>query len=252
MLGDHPSVLGGERGGDRHGTGEDLVLGGGLVGDAGGQGLGGGEALPGQRGLVQRPLGQAAGQRGVHGHGEGQAEVDLVDAPVAPVLAHHDPVVGDGEHGAAGEGVTVDGGDGGRRQRQHPSEQGVHLGDEARRPGALAHHPLEVQAVGEEPIRPGGDHRQRTVALGQVVVGLEQRPDRPPVEAVLAVVHPHDRHRVVPGHLDQLSHRRLPGGPLGPGAASLPPAGGSSVPPPRQPAARSRDDGGPPGKGPTR
>ena len=124
--------------------------------------------------------------------GEGHAEGDLWQAPVAPVRSHHPHVVADREHGAGRVGVAVHGGHGGAREREVGGEQvvdPVQVGLELFGVGA---EPVEVEPVREELARPHRDEGARPLRRGhrrQVTFDRAEQLRRQPV---LAVVHGHD------------------------------------------------------------
>lgn len=188
--------------------------------------------------------GQGAGDQGGHARGEGQPQIDLGQAQVAPVGAHDPAVVGQGEHGAGGEGMPADGGDGRHRQPEQAGEQGLHGAHEGGGVGAPLGHVVEVEPVGPDLAVRRGDQGGRGGRRRHLVQRLVHLAHGGRVEAVVALAQAEDPHVAVSvqaGH--GVSGRS---GADGPGVSGRGPGGGGacSLVGPRGCARPSRRPGG--------
>ena len=96
---------------------------------------------------MSRSRGQPGRDQRSHAGREGKSQVDLWQAEEAPVRPHHPVVVGEDEHRARGEGVTLQRRDTRHSHLEHAGEQLVDSQQERRRLLALGGHPFKVKAA---------------------------------------------------------------------------------------------------------
>ena len=106
---------------------------------------------------------QVGRQQHHHALADGHAEVDLGHAPVAPVLAHHDAVVGAAQQRPGAEGVAVHRGHGDASRPSTRPQSRWRSSSIAPAVVAVGAEPLEVEAVAVEAVGAGGDEGERTV-----------------------------------------------------------------------------------------
>ncbi|KAH6608232.1 hypothetical protein Trco_004545 [Trichoderma cornu-damae] len=150
------------------------------VGEARVDGIRAGEAVALEGDSAQGGVGgQLYAEERCHGRLQGYAEEDFVEAHEALLRGRQAVVVGHGQHQAAGEGVTVDEGDGGHREavvgvsetRLCRAERGLSAGEAVGVDGVL-----QVEAVAVElcDAAGGDEHAGRVAAELEQVEGREQ------------------------------------------------------------------------------
>ncbi len=197
------AALAGQGRGVRDRRGHHPRLLGQLLDQAGGEGVGPPVASTGHERLVDGRGGQPGREQRLHGPAHGQAEVDLGHAPVAPVGAHDDPVVGRGQQGARAERVPVESGDGHAGEGEQAAPHAEQLAQELVAVlVALGHQPVEVQAVAVELPAPRGHEGARPLSRLDLVEGPVPLERGVEVEAVLPGVHRHHGDVALPAQID--------------------------------------------------
>ena len=160
------------------------------------------EPVAGDQCPVHRLGGEGGRQQGGHALAHREPEVDLGHAPVATVLAHHDPVVGAAQQGTGAEGVPV------HRRHRDPTEaedaapQAVQVAEHRARGGLVGPQPVEVEPVAVEAFGAGRDEGDGPSWASTSSSTSCQRATADAVEAVLPVRHRHDGDGPLPGELD--------------------------------------------------
>ena len=209
---------------------QHLALGCDLLVDAQADTLGTAVAVAGDDGPVAHHRRETIPDERHHPTAERHPEVDLRQAPVAAVLAHHPKVEGRRPHRRRGEDVAVDCGRGGVGREEGAAKQPVEVSDHRPRLAGLharAHHPLGVEPVREELVRAGHhecgrpfggiDRVERGVdrrhgVLVEAIVAVDQGEDEDVVDTVEGQQFSHFRTRLRPGS------RRASPGPSRPGS----------------------------------
>ena len=207
MGGDHRAILRRHRGGELDGSRQHVRLGSRVIHDAACQRLVGGEPSTRHHGVVRGDPREAGGHDRLHRYRQRQSEVDLGQAPVAPVGAHHAGIEATGQHRATGERMAVDRSHRVTALQDQTTEQPMHVGHERTRLVGVRGHPVEVEPVGEEAPVAADDQREAVITPVEVVEQAVPCIDRGTVVAVLRIPPAHQHH--ITHGIDLEDHRSI-------------------------------------------
>ena len=167
-----------------------------------GERLGCGVTVSGQCGVRGGGARQSVGQDRPHALVEGEADLDLVDAPVASVLAHHAVIEGAGQQRPARERVAVYRADRVHRKDQQAPDRTLQLSKGGFVLVAEGLEPCEVQAVAEELALARQHDREGPLDRLELVEDLVEPGQGIVVYPVLALVPGHQGDVIVSGQRD--------------------------------------------------